>query len=85
MARHDDQVELLFPLDRSKVTENPFDVRPPTCLSEHPVSGVESAQAPYMTCFPSLVQQGTRPAASVEHGLRRHHQRQVETEVAPSL
>lgn len=54
-------------------------------LVKHPASGVESAQSSAMAGLPCPVQQGTRPATDVEHGLRGHHQSQVETEVVPSL
>lgn len=85
MTDHDDQVELLIPTDRAKVTEDPLDVRPLTRLLEHPAGGVESDQPPGVTCLAGSVQQRTRPAADVEHRLRRHHQWQVEAEVASSL
>src|SRR5680860_1719169 len=85
MTGHDDHVEPLIPTDRSKVTKDPLDVRPLTRLVKHPASGVESAQSSAMAGLPCPVQQGTRPATDVEHGLRGHHQSQVETEVVPSL
>ena len=38
-----------------------------------------------MTCVPGPAQQLTCPATNIEHGFRRHHERQVEAEVAPSF
>ena len=81
MAGHHDQVELPIPGDRGEVAEDPLDVRARTRLVEHRGSGVESTQPSCVTALTGLVQQRTRPATNIEHGLRGHEELQVEVEV----
>lgn len=70
MAGHHDQVELLIPIDRDKVTEDPLDVRARARLVKHGLSGVEPAKLPGMPGLSSPMQQRTRPAADIAHRFR---------------
>ena len=69
MTGHHDKVELVVPIGRGEVTENPLDVRAPAGLVEHRLGRVEPAQPPGMPGLPRPVQQRTGPAADVEYCL----------------
>jgi hypothetical protein len=85
MARDDDEVELLIPIDGGEIAQDPFNVRSRTRLVEHRLGGVEPAQSPVVTGLPGSAQQLTRPAPDIQHRLGCHHHRQIEAEVAALL
>ena len=85
MAGHDDELELILPVDRCEIAKHPLDVSPPARLRQHAGCRIEPAQPSRVTELPCLVQHRAGSAADIEHGLRRHDERHVEIEVGPLL
>lgn len=85
LAGHDDQVELPVERDGRQIPEDPRCVRPCSRHVEHPRRGIKPDQPPGVTRVAGHVQEGARPAADVEHGLRGHDHRQVEAKVVSTV
>ena len=85
MARHHGQVELLVPGDRRQIAEDPVDVRALPRDVEHPPAGVESDQPSGVSGLTRPPQQRSGAAPDIEYRLCRHHQRQIEAKVVPTL